>query len=345
MKRGVHKLRLERKKMSSQIAVSDNLEVIKGISPSARRWLGDTFNVYTFSALANLSVEDLVNQIKAEKKPTIWLRWAKNWPAEAAIKATEIELEPNDSESVQFSHEQKTEGRKVKPGMKSPTLEPDNLEIGNNGWETLALYFIEYQSRKISENSNELQTKVVFEGPGQQLEEVFLGIEQQRAFQWIIEHAEGIFQFIPEIEKYPVYRTKEQDIESDFITISRFNLSQLDGVGHPRVSFSSKVPRLIMVTANQPFDIEVVLEGFRQKASKADWINFSVQFNVMNLDTNDYKFLGKIEPKMVKDRLTYSAVLPNISLERGKYRLNVLVLTHPKLELLDSIEIPFLNVY
>lgn len=330
--------------MDSKEVVSEDLEIITGIGPDVRNWLAETFDVHTFSSLAELSEEDLTDRIKADNKPSIWLRWVKNWPTEAAIKAAEIESETENSKSVRVSNMQKKD---LSLPKRSPELsqKPNRFITDQNGWDTLALYFIEFQSREVPGKPVDIKTKVVFEGPGQQVQETFHGFEQERTFQWIFTHARDILGVIPEKGAKITAEEKDQEIASSPISVSRFNLFQPTGVGLPLLSFSSERPQLSMITANQPLDIEVILEGSRLRKSKNGQTNFKVHFNAKNLDTNEYISLGKAEPEMLSDQLGFSALLPNIILHQGMYRLYVLVLTHPKLELLDSIEIPFLNVY
>ena len=122
--------------MSSINAVFDDLEVITGIGPDVRKWLAGTFDVHTFSALADLSEEDLVDRIKDENKPSIWLRWVKNWPTEAAIKAAEMESEaPN---SVRVPNNQKNDSPLAKTGSEFSSPKPNISVKGKNGWDTLA---------------------------------------------------------------------------------------------------------------------------------------------------------------------------------------------------------------
>jgi hypothetical protein len=100
-----------------------------------------------------------------------------------------------------------------------------------------------------------------------------------------------------------------------------------------------------MVTADQPFDLKAILEGSRPRTSANGRIAFKVKFLAKNWDSNDYTILGDAEPEAIEDEVTYSALLQGISLPRGKYRLQALILDQPKPAVLDSIEIPLLNVW
>jgi hypothetical protein len=306
--------------MSSSKAVPDDLELIRGIGPSARRWLAETFDVDTFAALADLSEEELINRIRAENKP--WMRWAKDWPTEAAKKAAEMEAE--------------AEARQPAPAPGKRNKE---------AWDTLALYFVEFQSRQVPGKPAELQTKVVFEGPGPQTQETVPGIDQDRICQWIFEHLDGTLRAMPAAETLPGAETTPQETRPSAVSVSQLRLFQPAGASSPLFSYSSERRQLSMVRADQPFDLEAILEESRPQASANGRIAFNVQFHVKNWDTRKSTTLGTVEPKVIEGQAAYSALLPGIRLPRGKYRLQVLVPARPRPVVLGPIEIPFLSVW
>jgi hypothetical protein len=331
--------------MSLSKAESDDLEAIRGIGPDARKWLAATFDVRTFAALADLSEEELINRIKADNKPSVWKRWAKDWPTEAAIKAAEMEAEAEARQPALVSDRRNNGSLLASPGMESFSLKPNNPSGGKDGWDTLALYFIEFQSRQIPGKPVELQTKVVFEGPGPQAQETLPGIEQDRICQWIFEHAGGILRAMPAAEALPGAETMPPETGPSAISVSELRLFQPAGAGSPLFSYSSEQPKLSMIRADQPFDLKAILEESRPRTSANGRITFKVQFLVKNWDSTNYTILGNVEPEAIEEQLAYSALLPDISLQRGKYRLQVLALAHPKPVVLGSIEIPMLSVW
>lgn len=329
--------------MSSSKAESDDLEVIRGIGPDARQWLAATFDVRTFAALADLSEEELMNRIKAENKP--WMRWAKDWPTEAAIKAAEMAAEAKARQPAPAPGRRNNDSPLAAPGTESYSPKPNNPSGGKDSWETLALYFIEFQSRQITGKPVELQTKVVFEGPGPQAQETLPGIEQDRICQWIFEHAGGILRAMPAAETLPGAETTPLETGPSAISVRQLRLFQPAGAGSPLFSYSSERRQPSMVRADQPFDLKAILEESQPRASANGRMTFNVQFLVKNWDSTNYTTLGNVEPEAIEDHLAYSALLPGISLPRGKYRLQVLALAHPKPVVLGSIEIPMLSVW
>ena len=319
--------------MSSNRAVSDNLEAIKGIGPDVREWLAETFDIHTFAALADLSEEELIDQIKADNKPSVWARWAKDWPKEAAIKAAEIEAK-------------KMEVRQPGPASSTESSSAkSNSPASKDGWETVALYFVEFQSRQLAGELTEMQTKVVFEGPGPQVQETLPDMKQDRICGWIFDHFGRILKARPATETLPGAETMPPETVPLAISVGQLRLFQPAGASSPLFSYSSERSQLRMVTADQPFDLKAILEGSRPRTSANGRIAFKVKFLAKNWDSNDYTILGDAVPEAIEDEVTYSALLQGISLPRGKYRLQALILDQPKPAVLDSIEIPLLNVW
>ena len=331
--------------MSSSKAESDDLEMIRGIGPDARKWLAEAFDVHTFAALADLPEKRLINQIEADNKPSVWKRWAKDWPREAAKKAAEMEAAAEARQPGPASGRQTNDLPLMASGTEPSSPKPNNPAKTRDGWDTLGLYFVEFQSRQVPGRPVERQTKVVFEGPGSQAQKTLLGIEQDRICQWIFEHFDGILGAMPATETLPGAETTPSEIGPSAISVSELRLFQPADAGSPLFSYSSKQPKLSVVRADQAFNLEAILEESQPLASINGRIAFNVQFHVKNWDTREFTSLGTAEPKAIEDHPAYSALLPGISLPRGKYRLEVLVLAHPKPVALGSIEIPLLSVW
>jgi hypothetical protein len=308
--------------MSSSEAAPDNLERIRGIGPDVRKWLAEAFDVRTFGALADLSGEEITDRIKAENKPSIWLRWARDWPIEAAGKVAEMDTELN-----------------------SPVREEDREQEEDEDWGVLARYAVEFQSRLVLGETVERRTTVCYEGPGQETPPK--PVDEDGIFQWIFEHLDGVLRAEPGTEARPDDEAEiaPREYSPSTVSISRLRLFQPTGAGSPLFSYSSEQPQLRSVAADQPFDLEAILEESQPSASAGRRIAFNVQFYVKNWDTREATTLGSVEPKAIEDQLAYSALLPGISLPRGKYRLELLVLARPKPVVLDSIAVPLLSVW
>lgn len=304
--------------MSSSKANSDNLELITGIGPDARNWLAETFEVRTFAALAALPVEDLVSQIRAENKP--WLRWAKNWPADAAARVAEIEAEARDRQLSQSS------SRKQK-----------------DGWDALAYYVIEFQSRHLPGEPVEERTTVSYQGPEPETLPVVVGRDD--LCEWIFDHLHGI---LPDQSRGSIRggaRPMSDALRLESVSVRHLYLFQPVGARAPLCSFEGEQPLINLVTADQPFDLELILEGSPQPASGNGKAGLSVQLVIQEWDRRTPSMDKVIKPEPIEDQPAYSARLRGITLARGNYRLEFLVLAHPKPSVLGSMKVPMLKVW
>lgn len=304
--------------MGSSKANSDNLELITGIGPDARRWLAKTFDVRTFAALAELPVEDLVSQIRAENKP--WLRWAKNWPADAAERAAEMEM---------------------KEKARQPTAAPVRKQ--EDGWDALAYYVIEFQSRQLPGKSVEERTTVSYQGPEPETLPVAVGRDD--LCEWIFDHLHGILPDRLRDSTRGGARAMSEAMHPEPVGVRHLYLFQPTGASAPLCSFGGEQPTIRMVTADQPFDLELILEGSPQPVSGNGKPGLSVQFVIKEWDSRAPSIAKIIRPDAIEDRTAYSARLRDVSLARGNYRIEVLVLAHPKPTVLGSIKVRVLNVW
>lgn len=304
--------------MLSDEARSDNLEEIKGIGPDAREWLADTFNVRTFAALADLPAEDLVNRIKAENKP--WLRWAKNWPADAAEKVAEREAEAEARQPAPASDRQ-----------------------NQDGWDALAYYVIEFQSRQLPGKPVEQRTTVSYQGPGP--ETLPVPVERDHLCDWILEHSNGVLPAELVAAARTDGATVAKETRRQSVLVSQLDLFQPAGTRAPLCSFGGERPRISMVAADRPFDLEAILEKREPERSANGQPAIKVWFRVREWDTGDVTDLGNAQAKVIEDRQAYAALLQGIRLARGKYRMQVLALAHPEPEELGSLDIRMLSVW
>jgi hypothetical protein len=329
--------------MNSSEPITDSLELID-LSDKAREWLDDTFEVQTCAALAALSEKRLQEKMRAGNK-TSWIKHAKDWITMAANKAAELENKATAQQLVPAAGRQNNDAplAAASPELSSP--EPNNSGEAEDGWRTLALYAITIQSRQVSEEPVELHTTVSCQGPGEPTPPE--PVEIDGISDWINEQLDDILPAMPETETQPdtEVATATQEVGISTMSISQLRLFQPAGASSPLFLYSSEQPQLRIVTADQPFDLEAILEESEPETSANGPTAFKVQFYVKNWDTNKHINLGNIEPEAIKDQLPFSALLPGISLARGKYRLEVLVLADPKPVVLGSIEIPFLSVW
>jgi hypothetical protein len=286
-------------------------------------------------------VEELVSRIRAENKP--WLRWAKDWPAAAAEEAAKLVHQAEEQPDAQASAKRNSALSLSVPGAGSSSVRLNNPGRGKDGWDTLALYFIEFQSRRLPGEPVELQTKVVFEGPGKQVQERLPGIEPERVCQWILNHFENVVKTQPETAMLLDTEAMLQGVLD--VSVSQLRLFQPAGSGAQLFSYSNERPKLKMVKADQPFDLEAILEPGQPPASANGHSAFCVRFYANQWGSHDRIDLGNAKAQVIEDQATYSARLQNVSLPRGRYQLRVLAVAQPKPVVLGSIDVPLINVW
>lgn len=301
----------------------DDLEMITGIGPEARKWLDKTFNVHTFADLAELPEEKLLDRIKAEKKP--WMMWARNWPLDAE----------------KFIASELTSGSL----SKSSPEKPNNSSQAKDGWETLGLYFIEFQTRHTEKSPAEIQTKVVFEGPGEQVQENLPGFKQDIICNWIFDHYNRLIEQRPEINTDSDSNKVIENINIPSISITHLCFFQPTDTSSPLLIYVGKQSAISTITADKPFDIELQIEKANSNNSPKYPINLKTEFQVKNWETREVINLGQVEIEISNEQVVHQFCATNIRLPRGKYRLQTLVLAHPKPIVLGSFEVPILNVW
>ena len=309
--------------MNSTETVSDNLEIITGIGPEARKWLEETFNVRTFADLAELPEEKLLDRIKAEKKP--WMMWAKNWPSDAE----------------KFVTSEQTSG----VPSKSSQEKPNSSSQAKDGWETLGLYFIEFQTRHTEKSPAEIQTKVVFEGPGEQVQENLPGFEQDVICKWIFEHYNSLIEQRPKIKTDSDTNKMIENFNMLSISIIQLCFFQPPDTRSPLFKYSGKQSRIRTLLADKPFNIELQVEKAQLKTSLKYPVTLNAEFQVKNWETREVINLGQVEIETSNQQVVHQFRATNILLPRGKYRLQTLVFAHPKPIVLGSIEVPILIVW
>ena len=305
--------------MSSNKANSDDLKLITGIGPDACKWLAETFEVRTFATLAALPVDDLIDQIRADNK-TSWLRWAKNWPADAAERAARIEAQDEARQTASARGKQ-----------------------NQDGWELLAWYVIEFQSRQKPGKPVEQRTTVSYQGPDQ--EEPPVPVEKVHLCDWIFEHLDSILPGHLRGSMRGGARAMSDASGPEPVSLKHLYLFQPAAARTPICSFGGEQPMVNPITADLPFDLELILEGSPQPAAANGKPALSVQFLVKDWGRRTPRVLKTVRPEAIGDLQAYSARLREISLARGNYRLEVLVLGHPKPTVLGSMKVPMLNVW
>ena len=321
----------------------DDLTKITGIGEAWQQWLADEFSVRTYDELAALSVDEINLSLKSKKNPPD-INKVKLWIKEAEKLAVEQTNSPNilDSDSL-IVQDSKTprNGISTKIGKESKSHEKP--------WTTMAMFSVEFQTRRTENRNYEQQTKV--KDHKTEVEHLWPGIEVGQIGPWMIEQAGDKLQ--QEIKGMPKFEIQDKSITKAKlakrvkINIVNFNLFQ---PANKEVTLTSGIDGKLhtgVILAEQPFDTEI---AFRLDVNEAEIIGkqeipYQVQFFAHNRDTSEDAYLGDATPGLLSMNKTYYlAKITGIELKRGTYRFQVVAFG--KMRNIDPgyIQIPVLRV-
>jgi hypothetical protein len=304
----------------------NDLTTISGIGPVRQRWLQESLNVSTFRGLAALSVERATEQLKADGfniPPSLLEEWI------AAAK--KILQEAPDS----------------------PKSE----------WQPFAAFVIEFQSRIIANEIVEQRTAAHYmEGDKEQK---WPGLEGVELCRWILgnlgeqipeETAAGVEPEKPEVfgsekdmpdiepssgeEPSAVTPAEPEEADPDAIRQSIPRKTPVIKVSVQKLRISQSPHTLGTLTAglkNEPFSGEILGGApFKLEALFAlvempndnglEKYDYHAEFYARDLSGGKNQFLGDSERlSLSSDESNYVAMLPEVVLPAGAYRLDVLV--------------------
>lgn len=335
--------------MSLNIETTDNLEVIRGIGPDAREWLAETFDVRSLTALAELPEEVLISRIKADNKP--FMRWARDWPAEAAIIVEKMRVEEETEYPVRTLVEDL-------PTNKSTNLQNEKNESGiresmpsivDKQWKQVAYFNITFLELMEEDQITGRKTTINYHEADQNAE--WDGFETEQISQWILEQAgnelDQEIQEVPEIHPETKAIKEESDLGLLAITISSLHLYQPADSEISLAVGKKGQPYAGIIQSDQPFAVKVNFE--LDEPAKAtigkQGIPYTVQFFIQDRSTGDKMHLGDTEPGLLSSKISsYTDTLEEITVLPGTYRLRVVAIAESKDVTPGYLELPILRV-
>jgi hypothetical protein len=338
-----------RNTMSSNIETSDDLEVIRGIGPDAREWLGETFDVRTFTALADLSEEELISRIKADNKP--WLRWARDWPAEAGIRAAKMRTE---AEAQYLAPAPVAESAIPKPTyLQTEKTIPANRasmpNTGENHWQQVAYFNITFLEHHVKDRVVGRKTTINYHEADENAE--WDGFETERISQWILEQAgdelSQEIQEVPATEPKPELLKEEKIPAQIAISVTGLRLYQPADAEISLTSGKNGRPHTGTIQSGLPFAAKAEFEIDEQAATTIanHEIPYRVQFYTQDRSSKEKAHLGDAKTGLLaSNKTSYSAMLGGITLPSGTYRLRVVVIAESEEIVPGYLELPILRV-
>jgi len=302
--------------MKSSEKAYDDLTAIRGIGPARQQWLRESFNVRTYQDLAMLSVDEIESRLKADGQI----------PSRKAIEAWLIQA--------------RELANTVAKEANSPTRE--------DGWKPFASFVVEFQTREVEGQARERRTKVhhMEEDTGT----YWPGIESRKLCQWMLDQIRDKVGLEP--EEYDV--TEAQPAEapptekpSAKIKISQIRVFQPPQSEAPVQIIEAGKPFQGSVKGDDPFTFEVDFELIGPAAP--DIARKQIECNARSYAYDQAKNtsidLGDTGPNTFEEgEFAYTFTLPEATLQRGDYRLWVLVTPQGALAMPDYVEVPLFQV-
>lgn len=323
--------------MNSDRVERDDLTTIPGIGPARQQWLAEAFGVRTYADLAVLSADEIETKLSADGKPYArdeverWIQEA----AEQAAKKEDIDTRPSVEPSTPVSANSHEE--KVEP---IATTAPN---AGDEQWQRIALFQVEFQRRKPEDAAAEKRTLINYHDIDKWDEWPY--IETEKIGQWIVDQAGDKLRPAP--EEVPVVKPEPETTVKLSLNVTRVHLYQPVGTEVSLASRKNGRPYFGVVKASHPFTAEVDFEYDKESTAiiREREISYKVQFYAQNRDTGNKLHLGDSKPGQLDgEKATYSASLTGIALPPGRYRVQALVSTDIKDSVPSYVEVPVLEV-
>ncbi|HEY9612231.1 hypothetical protein [Allocoleopsis sp.] len=349
---------------------SDDLTKIKGIGPVKQKWLKELFNIHTCQDLAQLSVDEVESRLKTQGH-TVSKSEIEGWIAQSQALATaELSSQPfvessdrgeeqfsnlPTQESELFQHVMALADTEAEQPQSSSTTESElpqrilpspNVEAGaivspltnQDEWRKFASFRVEFQSRITEEQGEEQRTIIHYIEANKFQTWSEIGADQLQ--EWMLEQiSEQMCQSL----------AAESPVAVPPITLEITQIRALQAHQTPRPMVVAKGNRVFPypLSYETPFALEVGfnLTGLTALHLTNKQVEYYAQFHVRNRMTGEVIHLGDTESAtLTKGQLSYTAVLADITMEPGVYRLQAIVKLQCVPVTLGSFKVPLLQV-
>jgi hypothetical protein len=298
--------------MKSSGKAYDDLTVIRGIGPARQRWLRKSFSVRTFQDVAALSADEIESRLKAEGQIT------------------------SRSEIEQWI----AQGQELAGAADSPAA--------GGEWQPFASFVVEFQTREIEGQAGERRTTVhhMEEDTGT----YWPGIESRKLCQWMLDQIRTKVGLEPgdyDLTQAQPAEAPPAEKPSAKIKISQIRVFQPPQSEAPTQTIEAGKPFRGSVKGDEPFTFEVDFELTGPAAP--DIARQELECNARSYAYDRVKKtsidLGDTGLHTFEEgEFAYTFTLPEAILQRGDYRLWVLVTPQGALAMPDYVEVPLLQV-
>ncbi|HEY9834281.1 MAG TPA: hypothetical protein V6D26_27260 [Stenomitos sp.] len=349
---------------------SDDLTRIKGIGITKQKWLRELLNIHTFQDLAKLSVDEVESRLKKQGH-TVSKSEIQGWIAQSQALATadlssQQLVESSDREEEQClnlptqenelsQHVMALADAEAEKPLDCSNQESESYQqvigaahaadkvnvspfIPQDEWQTFASFRVEFQSRTIEGQGEEQRTSIHYIEANKCQNWSEIGADQLQ--EWMLEQiSEQMCQSI----------AAESPLAALPITleITQIRAFQPHQTSRPMVVEKGNRVFPRPLSREAPFALEVGfnLTGLTALHLTNKQVGYYAQFHVRNRMTGEVTHVGDTEPAtLTKGQLSYTAVLNEIMLEPGVYRLQAVVKLQCVPATLGSFKVPLLQV-
>ena len=323
--------------MNVKERVFDDLTIVKGIGEKRQQWLQEALGIFTYQGLANLSVNEIESQLKADGHVAS-RNVIEGWIEQARELTSLVDANP-----------QKSSGDVVE------TVDPKaDLSKGKRSWSPFASFVVEFQTRLVAGLEEQRTTVHYME---EDTNAVWPGVEQEQLCRWMkgqagekvrpksnednIDIPEDVGDVSELGEKKPV-RVEIKELRA----FHPPNMKTPTGVGKPGRPFMGFIRSMEPCT----FKVTCELVGASKTKNYQDLLaNYHVQLHARNLSMGnttrvDMRDAGTDESKMVPGEAAFIVPLAKTSLQPGMYRFGIVVRENSPLSSINYLEFPVLHV-
>jgi hypothetical protein len=323
----------------------EDLTRIKGIGPVKQQWLRELLQIHTFRDLSSFSVDEIESKLRVQGHITSKSE-IEQWIVQAEKLATAEQslqefVESSDSEVEEPSCLPVQESESCHQVMASVDTETGENSLSSTvpgEWQSFASFRIEFQSRQIKGQVEEQRIIVHYLEANQF--QTWSDLESDRLQQWMLDRiGEGMLQ--PPEGEHP---NLALPVAVEITQIQAFQSTQ---TARPMVVERGNRLFPSAFRSDQPFALEVAfhLTGLTAANLTEKQVAYYAQFYIRDRFTDVVTHLGDTEPTpLVEGQLSYTAMLGEITLAPGMYRLQAIVKLQGVPATLGSFKVPLLQV-
>lgn len=328
-----------------------NLTSIRGIGAARKQWL-NSLGIYTIADLAHASADEIESQFKNNGR-SLSRNELDEWIAQAQLQQATLSLQPvtslyqenetHDNETVNI-HDTKlslettsqiASDVELIASENTPEKTPEkNSDTSATEWNSIASFKVEYQTRFVQDK---LEQQIVIHHLETGVVECQPSFETCFIQEWMLAQI-GTTELQSKIEP-----SDKPDITP---IITQLRVIQAQHLESGMIADKTCPLFSDAIQADEPFDLEVLAQftGFPDTTMR-EQVTYQVQCIAHDLSTGLTANLGEVRAKgFISNNTIHSALLPNLVLSPGIYRLKVLVTLQDALATSSYFKVPMLQV-